>query len=146
MNAMLETWSSADSDYESGYFLRNLYVSASVAKRVILRVPSATHEIPQLSAHKKFLLLADQWKKQTGHISKSLYKFMDKNYQQIIAMGPAVIPVILKQLMKKPDHWYWALEMITGENPVEESHKGRIDLMASDWIKWGQANGYISQK
>jgi hypothetical protein len=91
----------------------------------------------------KFQNLAEQWRNETGHISNMLYKYMNRNYQKIIAKGPDVIPLILEELQTNPNHWFWALEVITNENPVKQEHTGYIDLMAGDWIEWGISKGYL---
>ena len=92
----------------------------------------------------KFLKLAEQWRNETGHFSNMLYRFMNKNYQQIIALGPSAIPILLHELEEKPDHWFWALEVIANVNPVKQDHAGRIDLMARDWLEWGKSKGYFN--
>lgn len=38
--------------------------------------------------------------------------------QRIIGMGPVVVPLILEELRREPDHWFWALEMLTEDDPV----------------------------
>ena len=52
------------------------------------------------------------------------------SYQKIIGMGPAVVPLILSELETEPDHWFWALEAITDENPVSESDAGDVEASA----------------
>jgi len=95
-------------------------------------------------ARDNFLQLSEQWKNETGHSSKMMYKFMNKNYQQIIAMGDSVVPMLLDALITSPGHWFWALEVITGENPVKQEHAGYFDSMTRDWIEWGIDEGRIS--
>ena len=51
------------------------------------------------------------------------------SYQRIIGMGPEVLPAIFAQLRQEgddPDHWFLALEAITGANPVPESDFGTL--------------------
>jgi hypothetical protein len=56
--------------------------------------------------------------------------------------GQPVVPLILQALEREPDHWFWALEAITGANPVREEERGRIKQMAAVWVPWGRENGY----
>ena len=63
-------------------------------------------------------------------------------YQKIIGMGTPVVGLILQDLKRQPDHWFWALRSITGENPVEPSNRGRVGEMATAWLEWGRQNGY----
>jgi len=41
------------------------------------------------------------------------------------------------------DHWFWALEAITGENPVGKEDAGDVEASARGWIAWGKKNGYL---
>jgi hypothetical protein len=89
-----------------------------------------------------FLGLAEQWQRETGMLSLVQKMVMHPAYQRIIGMGQPVVPLILKALEREPDHWFWALEAITGENPVREEERGRIKQMAAAWVLWGRENGY----
>lgn len=66
---------------------------------------------------------------------------VNPSYQQIIGMGDNAIPLILHELDRQPDHWFWALHSITGADPVHEDCQGNISKMASAWIEWGRRNG-----
>lgn len=68
---------------------------------------------------------------------------MHPSYQQIIGMGSEAVPLILKDLQQQPDHWFWALAHITGEDPVPEEKRGRLGEMAEAWLNWGRRNGHI---
>ena len=63
-------------------------------------------------------------------------------YQRIIGLGPSAIPVILSKLEDQPSHWFWALHVLTGADPVIAHHRGRLRDMANDWVEWGKARGY----
>lgn len=56
-------------------------------------------------------------------------------------MGPAAVPLILAELHRETDHWFWALEAISGENPVPPEAAGKVEEMAKAWIDWGQRKG-----
>jgi hypothetical protein len=71
---------------------------------------------------------------------------MHPAYQQIIGMGREVVPLILRELEREPDHWFWALKAITGEDPVPEQHRGRVRAMADAWIRWGREHGLLWHK
>ena len=62
-------------------------------------------------------------------------------YQQIIGMGPRVLPLILRELEHKPEHWFWALRLIAQEDPVLPDHRGVVAEMTQDWLKWGRRKG-----
>jgi hypothetical protein len=67
---------------------------------------------------------------------------MHPAYQQIIGMGEDVIPLILWELEKTPNHWFWALRAISDEDPVKPEERGNIHKMAQSWLKWGKEHGY----
>jgi hypothetical protein len=54
----------------------------------------------------------------------------------------ASVQLILQELERSPDHWFWALYAITGADPVESADRGRIKRMAEAWIRWGKEQGY----
>src|SRR6516162_7417276 len=39
-------------------------------------------------------------------------------FQEILGMGDAVVPLMLRDLEREPKLWVWALPRITGEDPV----------------------------
>lgn len=96
-----------------------------------------------VDVEQRFRQLVETWKKETVHISSSTDLAMHSAYQQIIGLGPVAIPLLLGEMKRKPGHWSWALRAITGENPVKEENRGKLALIAQDWIEWGKANGYL---
>lgn len=90
----------------------------------------------------KFRELAREWKERTALCSSVSRIVMDPAYQRIIGMGPAVVPHLLRELERELDHWFWALTAITGADPVESEHQGRLEKMAEAWIRWGREQGY----
>ena len=101
-------------------------------------VPSVTEALEQ-----KFRLLAEQWRRETGMLSSISRMAMHPDYQRIIGMGERAISPILRELRRRPDHWFWALNAITGENPVPAASEGNIRQMAEAWVQWGHGRGYI---
>jgi hypothetical protein len=92
---------------------------------------------------KRFDQLTAEWKANTGHLSVSAQMAMHPAYQRIIGMGPAVLPLILDDLRREPHHWFWALQAITGEDPVPPSARGHVRAMADTWVAWGRDQGLI---
>jgi len=91
----------------------------------------------------QFGRLAAEWKKQSLLLSNPAQMALLKPYQQIIGMGPSALPFILEALQREPDHWFWALEAITGENPVPPDAAGATRRMAEAWVDWGRARGLL---
>jgi hypothetical protein len=97
------------------------------------------------SIDERFHELRDDWKSKTRHLSNTAQISLVFSYQKIIGMGPAVVPMILSELEKEPDHWFWALEAITDENPVAESDAGDIEASARVWVQWGRDKGLLAK-
>lgn len=91
----------------------------------------------------EFRRLAEWWNRETGVLSNLNKMFAHPAYRQIVALGPPVIPVLLREMRDKPDWWVGALHELTGANPVPKEHAGRLRDMAADWVAWGRQNGYI---
>ena len=91
----------------------------------------------------KFRALTKEWRAATEVVSSSTEIFSHPAYQRIMAMGEFAVPFILRELEREPDHWDYALWMITGENPVSPVDAGRMDRIAQAWIRWGKEHRYI---
>ena len=89
-----------------------------------------------------FERLADEW--ELGRPRGADIEQMTKHpaYQRIIAMGDRAVPWLLQRLAEKPDHWFVALNAITGARPVRQESRGRIKEMAQAWLDWGRQQGY----
>jgi hypothetical protein len=91
----------------------------------------------------RFAALAAEWKAATAFESSSTAMVAHPAYQAIIALGPSVVPLLLRDLEREPIHWFEALQAITGEDPVPRESWGRIPAMASAWLAWGRQRGLI---
>ena len=92
----------------------------------------------------RFRALADQWRLETGPLSSSTAIAAHPAYQEIIRMGPAAIPLVLRELQERGGHWFSALRALSGENPVPREFAGRIPKITELWLEWGRGKGYIS--
>lgn len=63
-------------------------------------------------------------------------------FREIIGMGDAAIPLMLRDLEERPRLWVWALPEITGADPVAPEDAGNIAKMSKAWLNWGRAKGY----
>jgi len=91
----------------------------------------------------KFDKLTRLWKNARSATSSSTVIAMDPAYQRIIGMGEPALPLILRELGKELDHWFWALKAISGEDPIPTEHRGKMKQMAADWLQWGREKGYV---
>lgn len=57
----------------------------------------------------RFRRLASEWKEQSRYLSNTTAQMaILKPYQRIIGMGWPVVPLILDELQREPDQWFWA--------------------------------------
>src|SRR4051794_20828518 len=97
----------------------------------------------RLTTEERFRRLVAEWKEQARYLSDSRKMVMLRPYQAIIGMGLPVVPLILDELRREPDHWSWALEAITEQNPVPPEAMGKVHLMAQVWVRWGEQQGIL---
>lgn len=91
----------------------------------------------------RFHTLAATWRRETALQSSVTTLAMNPAYQQIIGLGERALPLIFQQLRREPDHGFWALQAITGENPVPEDHAGDAEAMAQDWLAWANSHHHL---
>lgn len=94
-----------------------------------------------LSEAEKFHSLAETWRNDVRLTSSLTDMILHPAYQRIIGMGVAAIPFLLRELERKPDHWFWALTAITGADPVSAEDRGKLRKMADAWLRWGKEQG-----
>lgn len=83
----------------------------------------------------------DQWLAETSTLSSLTDVAMHPAYQEIIGLGPEVLPLIFQDLQQQPAFWFWALAAITRHTP--EHAEGDFESARAAWLKWGQDHGYI---
>jgi hypothetical protein len=91
----------------------------------------------------RFATLSAEWKEATAIESSTTAMVAHPAYQAIIALGPPVVPLLLRDLEREPTHWFEALRAITGEDPVPRDCWGRIPAMAAAWLAWGRQRGLM---
>jgi hypothetical protein len=91
----------------------------------------------------EFRHLVRTWKNERRATSSSVMIAMHPAYQRIIGLGLPAVPLILAELRRELDHWFWALKAITGEDPVPPERRGNMKEMAEIWLEWGRQRGYV---
>ena len=90
---------------------------------------------------RRFQELATQWRTDTAYFSFMQQRAMHSAYQQIIGLGWPVVPLLLRELERQPEHWFWALQAITGEQPASRAETTAATTDA--WLKWGRERGIV---
>lgn len=98
----------------------------------------------QESDVQKFHRLAARWRAETENMSSLSAIAMHPAYQAIIGLGSAALPLILQELQRSPDQWFWALKAISGQDPVPPSARGSVSEMTRYWMDWGRQKGFVS--
>lgn len=110
---------------------------AEAAVSGVLSLSAAYVETPEV----KFQRLIAGWHEEARFSSSPIDIINAPAYQSIIGMGPAALPLIFRQMElegDKPDHWSWALQAISGENPVPEEAWGDLRATAAAWFDWAR--------
>jgi hypothetical protein len=101
-----------------------------------------TPDTPAETVEERFRRLAAAWHRDTDYLSSMEESEGHAAYQEIIRLGPDVVPLLLHDLAANHTHWFTALEAITGARPVPVSAAGNIPRMAEAWLRWATENGY----
>ena len=100
-------------------------------------------DAPALNVQGEFERLSTEWRADRPRGTDVAQMVEHPAYKRIIDMGPAAIPLILRELDREVDHWFWALHELTGADPVPEDDKGDLPAMAEAWLNWGKSKGHI---
>jgi hypothetical protein len=103
---------------------------------VVSRIAAAPTKAQDIEA--EFLQLAETWDRETAHLSSTPKMVLHDSYQRIMAMGPDVVPLLLRDLRDNRRSWFWALRHLTQANPVCLEDQGNLDKMIADWLAWGK--------
>jgi hypothetical protein len=112
--------------------------------RIVASIPvRQTPEAPATETlEEKVQRLAAAWQQAVAHQSSTRIRDNHPAYQAIIGMGPAVVPLLLRDLAVNRRHWFTALSAITGADPVPPEDAGNIPRLAEAWLRWGSEHGY----
>ena len=97
---------------------------------------------PVESLEQRFHRLAAIWLAETAYISSTNDLVAHPAFQEIVTMGDAAVPLLLRELERRTGHWHRALRQITGAEPVPAANRGNIDKAAEAWLRWGREQGY----
>ncbi len=116
---------------------------ASVMNRLHDLIREAAATSGDVTVEEAFRLLAEKWKRETAIMSSITKKLRHPAYRDIVALGSDAVPLILSEMARRPDHWFAALEEITGENPVPEDDRKTVSKAVGAWINWGASKGFV---
>src|SRR5438046_2199135 len=102
---------------------------------------TTTSPTPEAVREQVTRLLA-QWRAEAAFFSSSTERNAHPAYQEIISLGQAALPHLLRDLEQTYDgHLSKALAAITGARPVPPEARGRIRQVAEVWLRGARDNG-----
>lgn len=100
---------------------------------IVIEAARTEHELVR-----QFEALSTEWMEATKYRSFSHQIALHPAYQRIIGLGASVLPLIFRELEDAPQHWFWALRAITGEDPVPAESRGNVSAATEAWLEWGR--------
>ncbi len=94
------------------------------------------------TVEERFHRLAAAWHKAVAHHSSTTIRNSHPAYQEIISLGPDVVPLLLRDMKEHHTHWFHALHQITGANPIPAAAAGNIGKMVDAWLCWAKDRNY----
>ena len=111
-----------------------------IARMVKFKAEEARAKGHKQELKERFDFYNSIWKSETSFSSSIAEITNNSAYRSIIGLGQEVVPFIIDDLKATDNHWFYALEVLTGQNPIKENHKGIVPLMKDDWMEWAKAN------
>src|SRR5216117_2670475 len=92
---------------------------------------------------KRVVRLLGTWREQTAYLSSSTRITEQPAYQELMALGPAALPFLFRDLEQTGDgHMSKALTAITGAHPIPAEERGQVRKIAETWLRWARENRY----
>jgi hypothetical protein len=85
-----------------------------------------------------------KWKRDTRHLSSLAAMISHPSYRRIMGMGKEGLPLLFRELSKRPDHWFAALSAMTGIDPVPQDTP--FGEAVKIWLAWGREKGYLNSQ
>lgn len=96
---------------------------------------------PTAAVKRLFGLLAEEWTRESEFVSVQSRAIALRPYQRIIAIGPAAVRPLLRRLRDRPDQWFWALSVLTNDDPAADLDT--FDESRVAWLEWGAYNDLL---
>lgn len=91
----------------------------------------------------RFDQLKREWAADVAGYSTIHHKVAHPAFLAILALGPDVLPLVLREFTENGGHWLPALRALTGESPVPQEEWGNMTAARARWRTWGEARGLI---
>lgn len=105
--------------------------------------PASDASQVSIETEQTFRSLAERWYLDTMPLSSYIDKILHPAYQKILTLADEAVPLILRELQDQPNDWFWALRILTDDDPVSPNDAGDMVAMTNAWLRWGTDKGYI---
>lgn len=112
---VVETTTSQPKNQENPF-----HINGDVIKRLLLR--------------NKFKSLKEAWEENVMYSSSITEITEDKNFKEIVKMGPSVVPFIMSEIEQEPSNLVWALNLIAGAK-LTSNRRITITEACAIWVK-----------
>ena len=102
--------------------------AAGTANHAVSGSSLGSQRVPPLE--ETFDRLASIWHAETCYLSSTSAIVNHPAYQEIIALGPDVVPFVLRDLEINHRHWFEALHRLTGADPTNPADCGKVRKLA----------------
>ena len=117
--------------------------SASATRSEGTMIEGESLDAAELEMREEFNRLVVEWKSGRRRGADVAQMTEHPAYRRIIGMGEQAVPLILEELERQSDHWFPALNELTGTSPVPEESKGNVAKMRQAWLDWGKSEAHI---
>ncbi len=97
---------------------------------------------PPETLEQRFRRLAAAWQEAVAYQSSTTVRNNHPAYREIVSLGEAVVPLLLRDLEENQTHWFSALREITGADPIPEASAGNVPKMVEAWLTWAKDHNY----
>ena len=89
----------------------------------------------------RFYSLLRQWNSETAFSSDPDEITANRSYQELIALGANITPLVVDELRRGPSVLVWLLDDMYNIQPYSSDETGNISAMSNAWIAWAVRNG-----
>lgn len=123
-------------------------IAPSVARKTLRIVPSSSSNAwlkdrENIDVKAELKSLVRRMDERLGPASRLTERLFCAEYAAVIGLGPKVVPLLIKDLQRSLQPWFWALKAITREDPARHINPGDFHGIAAAWIAWGKDNDIV---
>lgn len=109
-----------------------------------VRVFSRNTGLPAGVLKLKFAWLEKRWRSEVSHQSNLLDRIQHPIYQEIVAAGMDIAPILFERIREGQIEWSFALAQLLDVDLTTEVDSPTHDALMNYWLQWGDAHPEIS--